>query len=188
MYPGHWSTVKPDSPALIHAATGEEVSWLELDNRSNQVANLLQARGLKPGDHVSILMENHLSFFEIAWGAYRSGLYITCINRYLTAEEAAYIIQDSGTQVLFTSSNLDITAELLELIPNCPHRFIRGASSDNLDGFEDYSTAVAEQATTPLAEQPAGDSMLYSSGTTGQPKGIKRPLSGLDVSQGIPGV
>jgi len=143
---------------------------------------------LKPGDHVSTLMENHLSFFEIAWGAYRSGLYITCINRYLTAEEAAYIIQDSGTQVLFTSSNLDITAELLELIPNCPHRFIRGASSDNLDGFEDYSTAVAEQATTPLAEQPAGDSMLYSSGTTGQPKGIKRPLSGLDVSQGIPGV
>lgn len=188
MYPGHWSTVKPDTPALIHAATGEKVSWLTLDNRSNQVANLLQARGLKSGDHVSILMENHLSFFEIAWGAYRSGLYITCINRYLTAEEAAYIIQDSGTQALFTSSDLAITAELLDLIPNCPHRFIRGADSDNLDGFEDYLSAVAEQPITPLAEQPAGDSMLYSSGTTGQPKGIKRPLSGLDVSQGIPGV
>ena len=113
MYPGHWSKVKPDTPALINAATGEEVSWLDLDNRSKQVANLLRARGLKPGDHVSILMENHLSFFEIAWGAYRSGLYITCINRYLTAEEVAYIIQDSGTQVLFTSSDLAIAAELM---------------------------------------------------------------------------
>jgi|TARA_B110000902_G_scaffold256535_1_gene323443 long-chain acyl-CoA synthetase len=188
MYPGHWSKVKPNTPALIHAATGEEVSWLELDQRSNQVANLLQSRGLKPGDHVSILMENHLSFFEIAWGAYRSGLYITCINRYLTAEEAAYIIQDSGTQVLFTSSDLGITTELLDLIPNCPHRFIRGANEGNLDGFEDYLAAVAEQDANPLAEQPAGDSMLYSSGTTGQPKGIKRPLSGKHVSEGIPGV
>jgi fatty-acyl-CoA synthase len=188
MYPGHWSQVKPNTPALIHAGTGEEVSWLELDQRSNRVANLLQTRGLKPGDHVSILMENHLSFFEIAWGAYRSGLYITCINRYLTAEEAAYIIEDSGTQVLFTSSDLDITAELLELIPNCPHRFIRGDSDGNLGGFEDYLAAVAEQDITPLAEQPAGDSMLYSSGTTGRPKGIKRPLSGKQVSEGIPGV
>jgi fatty-acyl-CoA synthase len=185
MYPGHWSKVKPNTPALIHAATGEEISWLELDHRSNQVANLLKSRALKAGDHISLLMENHLSFFEIAWGAYRSGLYITCINRYLTAEEAAYIVNDSGSKVLFTSSNLAITAELLPMIPNCQHRFIRG---DSVAGYEDYFPAVQQQKTTPLADEPSGDSMLYSSGTTGQPKGIKRPLSGLHVSEGIPGV
>ena len=75
MYPGHWSKVKADTPALIHASIGEEISWLALDQRSNQVANLLHDRGLRHGDHISLLMENHLSFFEIAWGAYRSGLY-----------------------------------------------------------------------------------------------------------------
>jgi fatty-acyl-CoA synthase len=185
MYPGHWSKVKADTPALIHASTGEEISWLALDQRSNQVANLLHDRGLRHGDHISLLMENHLSFFEIAWGAYRSGLYITCINRYLTAEEAAYIVEDSNSQVLFTSSELSIAGELLALIPNCQHRFIRG---EIFTGYEDYETVVGNSQDSPLAQQPAGDSMLYSSGTTGQPKGIKRPLSGLDVSEGIPGV
>ena len=117
-------------------------------------------------------MENDLRYFEIAWGAYRSGLYITRINRYLTADEAAYIVNDSNSQALFTSSALDVAVELPELLPNCPHRFIKGAATAS---FEDYSAALAQQPTTPLAEQPVGDSMLYSSGTTGQPKGIKRP-------------
>jgi len=86
MYPGHWSTIKPDTPAVIHAESGACLTWAELDARSNQIAQLLHHRGLRPGDHVGLFMQNTLDFFCIAWATFRSGLYLTCINRYLTAE------------------------------------------------------------------------------------------------------
>ena len=129
-------------------------------------------------------MQNDLAFFEIAWGAYRSGLYIA-INRYLTAEEAAYIVNDSNRKALFTADVLTIAADLPELTPACYERFITGTT---VSGYESYALAVADQPKTPLAEEPAGDAMLYSSGTTGQPKGIKRPLSGEHIRGGFPGV
>ena len=185
MYPGYWATIKPHTDAVVDATSGAKLSWQELDQRSNQVAQLLYARGLRPGDHISLLMQNDLAFFEIAWGAYRSGLYITCINRYLTAEEAAYIVNDSNSKALFTADALTIAADLPELTPACDERFITGTT---VSGYESYALAVADQPKTPLAEEPAGDAMLYSSGTTGQPKGIKRPLSGEHIRGGFPGV
>ena len=185
MYPGYWATIKPHTDAVVDATSGAKLSWQELDQRSNQVAQLLYARGLRPGDHISLLMQNDLAFFEIAWGAYRSGLYITCINRYLTAEEAAYIVNDSNSKALFTADALTIAADLPELTPACDERFITGTT---VSGYKSYALAVADQPKTPLAEEPAGDAMLYSSGTTGQPKGIKRPLSGEHISGGFPGV
>ena len=185
MYPGHWATVKPHADAVIDATTGAKLSWQELDQRSNQVAQLLYARGLRPGDHISLLMQNDLAFFEIAWAAYRSGLYITCINRYLTADEAAYIINDSNSKALFTADALAIAGELPNLTNQCSQRFITGATTE---GYESYEAVLEGQPDTPLAEQPAGDAMLYSSGTTGQPKGIKRPLSGEHISGGFPGL
>ena len=185
MYPGHWATVKPHADAVIDATTGAKLSWQELDQRSNQVAQLLYARGLRPGDHISLLMQNDLAFFEIAWAAYRSGLYITCINRYLTADEAAYIINDSNSKALFTADALAIAGELPNLTNQCSQRFITGATTA---GYESYEAVLEGQPDIPLAEQPAGDAMLYSSGTTGQPKGIKRPLSGEHISGGFPGL
>ena len=185
MYPGHWATVEPHADAVIDATTGAKLSWQELDQRSNQVAQLLYARGLRPGDHISLLMQNDLAFFEIAWAAYRSGLYITCINRYLTADEAAYIINDSNSKALFTADALAIAGELPNLTNQCSQRFITGATTA---GYESYEAVLEGQPDTPLAEQPAGDAMLYSSGTTGQPKGIKRPLSGEHISGGFPGL
>ena len=185
MYPEHWATVKPHADAVIDATTGAKLSWQELDQRSNQVAQLLYARGLRPGDHISLLMQNDLAFFEIAWAAYRSGLYITCINRYLTADEAAYIINDSNSKALFTADALAIAGELPNLTNQCSQRFITGATTA---GYESYEAVLEGQPDTPLAEQPAGDAMLYSSGTTGQPKGIKRPLSGEHISGGFPGL
>ena len=185
MYPGHWATVKPHADAVIDATTGAKLSWQELDQRSNQVAQLLYARGLRPGDHISLLMQNDLAFFEIAWAAYRSGLYITCINRYLTADEAAYIINDSNSKALFTADALAIAGELPNLTNQCSQRFITGATTA---GYESYEAVLEGQPDIPLAEQPTGDAMLYSSGTTGQPKGIKRPLSGEHISGGFPGL
>ena len=112
MYPAHWASIKPATPAVIDAASGEQISWQELNDRSNQVAHLLQHLGLTVGDHVSIFMENNLDYFSIGWGVMRSGMYVTCINRYLTPEEAAYIVEDSTSQVIFASAELAQTKDL----------------------------------------------------------------------------
>lgn len=185
MYPGHWANIKPDTPAVIHAETGDVVTWRELNDRSNTIVNLLRARGVNNGDHIALLMENHLQYFDIAWAAFRSGIYITCINRYLTAEEAAYIVNDSGAKAIIASGTIAASAELLEHLTACPIRLL---ARGELPGWEALTEALQEHDATPLAQQLCGDSMLYSSGTTGQPKGIKRPLSGLSVERGIPGV
>ena len=184
MYPGHWASLKPETPAVIDAASGKQLTWQELNEQSNQVAQLLCQLGLGIGDHVSIFMENNLEFFPIAWGVMRSGMYVTCINRYLTPDEAAYIVEDSTSRVIFASGALAQSGALVPLIPGCPNRFAVGG---DIAGFEDYATAVSKHATAPIADERAGDTMLYSSGTTGRPKGIKRPLSGKHVSAGLPG-
>jgi len=185
MYPGHWASLKPETPAVIDAASGEQLTWQQLNEQSNQVAQLLSHLGLGVGDHVSIFMENNLEFFAIAWGVMRSGMYLTCINRYLTPDEAAYIVEDSTSRVIFASDALAQSNALIPLIPGCPNRFAVGG---DIAGFDDYAATVSTYATTPIANERAGDTMLYSSGTTGRPKGIKRPLTGDPVSAGLPGV
>ena len=78
MYPGHWAEIKGDSPALIHAGSGKALSFRALNDRSNQIAQLLHLRGLRPGDHIALLMENHLEYLAIAWAAFFSKLRMTC--------------------------------------------------------------------------------------------------------------
>lgn len=185
MYPGHWAELKGASPALIHAATGETLSWQQLDDRSNQIAQLFRAAGLGNGDHVALMMENRLDYLAIGWAAFRSGLYITCINCYLTEEEAAYIVEDSESRILIASAAVADPATLAALIPGCEQRFLAGGEAP---GWQPFESAADAQPTAPLAEQLMGDSMLYSSGTTGRPKGIKRPLTGQSVKEGIPGL
>jgi len=184
MYPGHWSSQKPNTPAVIHADSGAATSWKELDERSNRIVNLLRHLGVNNGDHIALLMENHLQYFEIAWAAFRSGIYITCINRYLTAEEAAYIVNDSASQVVISSPAVAASKELKQHLDNSPQLLM---ARGNLAGWSSFEDALEQFDTTPQAEQWQGDSMLYSSGTTGQPKGIKRPLPGKSVTEGIPG-
>ena len=103
MYPGRHAEISPDKPAVIAARTGEALTYAELDARSNRLARLLWAEGLRRGDHLAVFLENHLRYFEIAWAALRSGLYLTTVNRYLTGPEAAYIVEDCGAQVLVSS-------------------------------------------------------------------------------------
>ena len=174
MYPGKWGIEFPDKPAVIHAVTGETLTYGELNKRSNRLAQLLWARGLRRGDHIALFMENNLRYFEVTWAALRSGLYLTTVNRYLTAEEAAYIIDNSESLALITSSHLgEIARELPALAPNCRTWLMAG---DAEEGFEDYEEALAGQSPENLADEPSGSFMLYSSGTTGRPKGIYRPL------------
>jgi fatty-acyl-CoA synthase len=179
MYPGKWAEEFPDKPAAIHAVSGERVSYRELNDRSNQLAQLMWAEGLRPGDHAAVFMENHLSYFEVVWAALRSGLYLTTVNRYLTDEEAGYIVDNSEARVLIASSYLgEVAANLPDYAPNCKRWLMVG---DPIAGYESYEDAIAEHPAEPLAEEPAGQFMLYSSGTTGRPKGILRPLTGESI-------
>ena len=174
MYPGHWAKAFPDKPAVIDTASGLARSYGELNDRSNQLAQLMWQRGLRRGDHVSIFMENNLAFFDVVWAAFRSGLYLTTVNRYLTGEEAGYIVDNSESKVLIASRALADTArQIVDHAPNCSTWLMADGA---VDGFLDLEQAIAAQPKAPLAEEPAGAFMLYSSGTTGRPKGIIRPL------------
>ncbi|MFW6094112.1 MAG: AMP-binding protein, partial [Pseudomonadota bacterium] len=181
MYPGKWAVEFPEKAAVIHSETGESISYRMLNDRSNQLAQLMWDRGLRPGDHVAAFMENHLRFFEVVWAALRSGLYLTTINRYLTDEEAGYILDDCEAQVLIASGHLaDVARELPRFAPGCHTRLMIDGEEP---GFQAYEAAIDAYPAKPLPDEPAGQFMLYSSGTTGRPKGIVRPLTGTKIHE-----
>ncbi|MCU1344273.1 MAG: acyl-CoA synthetase, partial [Acidimicrobiia bacterium] len=176
MHPGDYAAIQPDKPAVIMAGTGEVITYRQLDEGSSRVANLLRARGIKPGDHIAILLDNHRRYLEVAWGAHRCGVYYTPINWHLGADEAGYIIEDCGARALITSSAMN---ELLaQLGPRLDAVSTRLIIDGEFPGFESYEAAVDALPTEPSAPEVGGISMFYSSGTTGLPKGIKPPLKG----------
>ena len=160
----------PDKPAYLMAGSGEIVTYGQLDRQSNRTAQLFRSLGLQAGDHVAIFMENNARFFEICWGAQRSGLIYTAISSRLTAPEVDYIVGDCGAKLFVTSKHLaERAAELRPLMGNAPHRFMVDGT---IDGYASWEEAVARQPATPIADQTQGHDMLYSSGTTGRPKGV----------------
>ena len=177
MYPGTHAKDRPDQAAFIMASTGETVTYAELDRRSNRLAHLLRAEGLKRLDHYAIFMENNSRYLETCSAGHRSGLYYTCINSFLTAEELAYILANSESKVLITSkARLEVAKEALKLSPNVHLCLVVDGGADE-GMFKDYAAATAAYPDTPIADEWIGTSMLYSSGTTGRPKGILRPLA-----------
>ena len=181
MYPGAHAAATPDKAAYIMASTGEVVTYQQLDERSNQLAQLLYARGLRPGDSIAICMENNATYLVATWAAHRSGLYYTAASSRLTAEELEYIVNDCGAQAFIAGATKREVAEAIA--PNIPNVHTRLAVGGQIDGFEAYDEVVAAQPTTPLADEPQGWDLLYSSGTTGRPKGVKVALSGLPVAE-----
>ncbi len=168
---------------MIIAETGATLTYGELNDRSNQFSQYLHAQGLRRGDHIAVLMENNIRFVEAVWAAFRSGLYVTAVNRYLPAEDAAYIVNDCQAKAIVTSlDRRETAAGLAPLIPDCP---IRLMVDGTVDGWESYEAAIAPCPKTALATEWMGDVMLYSSGTTGRPKGILRPLPDVTVTQGF---
>lgn len=185
MYIGTLAQKHPDKPAAIRPATGETRSFRELDERSNRLAQLLYASGLRRGDHVAMYLENNLAFFDVSFACMRSGLYLTPINRYLAAGEAAYIVDDCDARVLIASAALDQSEELGRLSPRCDIKLSVGGA---LPGFEDFDAALDRYPAERLAREWLGAQMFYSSGTTGRPKGIKRPLADASPVDGNPAV
>jgi fatty-acyl-CoA synthase len=170
MHPSRHATNHPDKAALIVAETGETISYAELDSRSNRAAHLFRARGLARGDTIAIFLENHPRYFEIAWGAQRAGLFFVCVPSKLTAPEVDYILADSGARLIVTSPALAGVTAALE---SEAERYIVDA---NAEGFVRWEEALAARPATPIADESAGIDMLYSSGTTGKPKGVRVAL------------
>lgn len=176
MYPAQIASASPDRAAVVMAGTGETTTYEQLDQRSNQLAHLLRDRGVQRGDSLAILLENHPAFFEVCWAAQRAGLMYTTVNRHLTADEVAYIVSDCGARALVTSKALAPVATALpaDLLDAVNVRLMLDGEAPRWESFE---KAVAAYPTTPIADECEGDFMLYSSGTTGRPKGIARTLT-----------
>ncbi len=168
MHPITHAQTRPDHPAMIMAGSGQTVTFAEMDAYANRFAQLLRARGLKRGDHFAVLMENNVHYLQVVWGSQRAGTMMVPISTRLTAPEICYILKDAGAKFLLTSTRY---AEAIEGIrdecADLPLLIVDGA------GEEDYEAALAAQPAEPIADQAPGQYMLYSSGTTGRPKGVK---------------
>src|SRR6516162_8499688 len=180
MFPGTHAASAPDRPAVIMAESGRTLTYKELDDNSARLASALHAMGLRKGDAIAMLSDNAAEAFESYWAALRSGLYITAVNWHLTAEEAAYILRDSGARVVIVSFGVRELAERLrELAPEVQRWYAFGGA---ITGYLPYGELLT--STEPrLTDQPRGSEMLYSSGTTGRPKGIKPHLLPIQVDE-----
>lgn len=179
MYLNQLAIDHPDRPAIIMASTGKTISYSEFEGRANQLAHALRSEGLQRLDHYSIFMENNEWYMEACAAGERSGAYYTCVNSFLTPDELAYILSNSRSEVLVTSSTKIHTAlEALDGAPNVRKVFVCGGVPSDISDprVVDYDEATASMPTTPIADESLGTPMLYSSGTTGRPKGILRPL------------
>jgi long-chain acyl-CoA synthetase len=176
MYTGRHAHLRPLQPALIMASTGEAVTYRDLEARCNRLAHLFRQRGLKRLDHYAIFMENNSRYLEACGAGERSGLYFTCVNSFLTASELAYILNNSESRILITSvAKLDIARDALKEAPKVELCIVADGEGES-DRIVGLVEATKDLPKTPIADECVGTAMLYSSGTTGRPKGILRPL------------
>jgi acyl-CoA synthetase (AMP-forming)/AMP-acid ligase II len=172
VHPGAFAEQTPHKPAVM-MADGRTLSYAELERASTQLARVFRAAGLRAGDHVAFCVENRPEFFVIAWAAQRSGLYYTPCSTRLKAHELDYILNDCGAKALVaTPATLATTSAT-----SAPNVGLRLLIDDDAEGWTRFDAALSAQPSEPIADQSEGYSMLYSSGTTGRPKGVKAPLS-----------
>jgi acyl-CoA synthetase (AMP-forming)/AMP-acid ligase II len=176
LYAARFAAENPDQPAIIMATSGQEITFAEYERGCNRLAHLLQAAGLERGDHIAILSENHPAMLEIEGAAERVGLYFTTVNAYLAPDEVAYIVNNSRSRVFFsTVGKRDVAEAAAASCPELERLLMVGLDAPS-GRWEPYEEAVAGWPAEPVADEILGAAMLYSSGTTGQPKGILRPL------------
>lgn len=168
MHPIAHAASRPEHPAIIMAGSGETMTYGGLEKASNRFARLLRARGLEAGDAFAVLLENRIEYYTLIWGSQRAGTMLVPISTRLTAPEISYILRDGEAKLLITSTKFaDLFADIRKECPDCALLVM------DEEGDEDFAAAMDEQGTDPIADQSAGLVMLYSSGTTGRPKGIR---------------
>jgi long-chain acyl-CoA synthetase len=185
MHPSHHARTNPDKPAYIMAGSGETVTYGQLEARSNQGAHLFRSLGINKGDSVALFLENTPRYYEILWAAQRSGLRFTAISSKLTAGEVEYIVKDCEAKAFIASQSLaGVALPLASLIPGVKLYMVDGAEPP----YDSFEAARAAFPMMPIADEGAGGAMLYSSGTTGRPKGVKRAVTGetpIDAPNGL---
>ncbi|MBW8785568.1 MAG: AMP-binding protein, partial [Novosphingobium sp.] len=179
-HPSVHARSKPNALALVIADTGETLTYRELDERSNRIAHLFRSLGLEPGDKVGMMVRNSPYFPMVYWAATRSGLFVTLLSTHLKPAEAAYILNDSGAKALVLSASLGDTPRALaaaraELIPDV--RAIYYADDEPIAGATSLEQAMADMPAIPVPDEISGFHMIYSSGTTGRPKGVVLPFT-----------
>jgi long-chain acyl-CoA synthetase len=161
---------RPNAPAIMSAA-GDR-TFAELDARANQVAHVLRAAGLHAGDGVALVCRNRPEFAEVHQAALRSGLRLTTVNWHLTGPEIDYIVRDCEAKAIIADATFaDAVTQAVEANANLR---VRLAVGGDIAGFSSYDGSLAEHSTEPLDDPQLGRTMLYTSGTTGRPKGVER--------------
>lgn len=164
MHPRHHARTTPDKPAAIFS-TGERITYGELESRANQAAHLIRQQGIKAGDFVALFMENEPAWFELIWACQRIGVCAVPVSSRLAADELTYILRDCGARLLFASLSLAETAQAA-LPAGVTIMLVDDTYIDQRKAWPD----------TPLPDERAGVDMVYSSGTTGRPKGVRPAL------------
>ena len=186
MYPGAHLDTHGAKPAVIMADSGWTQTFAELDAAANRLSRLLRSAGLRPGDHIAVCMENHPRYLEVLWGCEYAGLVYTAASSRLTTEELSYIVNDCGARAFITSTyKSEQAAELIGSTPNVELRLMLDSA---IEGYEGYESAVAAQSADPLDDRLAGTDMLYSSGTTGRPKGVMQEFVPQPLAERVTGV
>ena len=184
MHPRSFAEHSPDKAAIIMADTEELITFGELEEQANKGAHLLRELGIRNGDTIAFWLKNTPDYLTLYWTGQRAGVFMVPIPTHLTADEAAYIINDSGAKLLITSAEVsashDLNKQLTELSPGIEHVFTSGLSIEGINRWEDAS---AHMPSIPIADEQAGFHLSYSSGTTGRPKGIKLPYVGGPATQ-----
>mgnify|MGYP000126707229 FL=1 len=163
-----------DAPAVTMADGRVARTYAELDDRSTRLARRFDDAGLVPGDHVAVLLHNQAEYFDVTWAALRAGLFLTPINHHLGPDEAGYIVEDCGARALITCA--DMAGVVRDLGTRANRLDVRVSVGGGIDGFDDLDDVLASADPTPRTDEREGQLMLYSSGTTGRPKGILPPL------------
>jgi len=174
MFPHDFALTTPDKAAIIMGSTGEVITYRQLDEAAIRLSNVLRDAGLNPGDHVALCLENHPRYLEILWGCHYAGLIYTACSSRLTSAELTYILNDCAAKAFITSHyKADQALDIIDTIPNVHLRLMLDGT---IDGYDSFEQTIAAASVTPLSDMVDGTDMLYSSGTTGMPKGIAKPL------------
>ncbi len=186
MYAADHARQHPDRAALIMAGSGEVVTYREYEQGCNRLAHVLRDHGLRDGDHIAVLMENCPAMLEIEGAAERTGLYYTLINAHLGVDEVAYIVDNCQARMFFSSvAKREVAMDAADSVDRLERKLMVGLEQAGR-GWEPYEDVVAGQSTDPVDDEMLGAAMLYSSGTTGRPKGILRPLPDSPPGEPLP--